>query len=351
MDNFRQSSGRPIDALEIYSRHKKKSLLFFSVVFGGAVLFTLLAPRKYMSEGKLFVRLGRENATLDPTATLGQSSVVAVPQSRESDINSEVEILQNRALIGRVVDALGPEKIIGSGNRDKAIRQVAANLKVEAARKSSVIDVSYRGSSPELSQAVLAKLIDSYLDEHGKLNRPRGSYEFFVKQTGRLRGQLNASEAALRDLKNETGLASPSDQRKLIVARIGRLEDDLLKSEEARAVAEASVAQLRRKAAGLPDTQVQETSGFSDDGTNRMKERFYALQLRQKEAQAKYTPDHPKMREIDEQVEAARKFSKNKRPEVTSKSPARPTGSIRRPNWRCWPPSRSWPLSRRSPAS
>ena len=65
----------------IVLRHKKKTALAFVLILGGVVAVTLLGPRSYTSEAKLLVRLGRENATLDPTATLGQSPVIAVPPS------------------------------------------------------------------------------------------------------------------------------------------------------------------------------------------------------------------------------------------------------------------------------
>ena len=105
------------------------------------------------------------------------------------------------------------------------------NLEVEAAKKSTVINISYEGPTPEQCQSVVAELIDSYLDEHLRLNRTRGSHQFFADQTGRLRDELARRETELRDLKNKTGLASPDDQRQLLVVRIGRLEDDLLSTE------------------------------------------------------------------------------------------------------------------------
>ena len=51
-------------------------------------------PEIYRSDAKLMVRIGRESVTLDPTATTGQ--VIAVGPSRESEINSEMEILKSR---------------------------------------------------------------------------------------------------------------------------------------------------------------------------------------------------------------------------------------------------------------
>src|SRR5437868_5241979 len=131
-------------------RHRRNAGLFALAVLVAATLFTLISPRAYRSQAKLLVRLGRENATLDPTATFGQSPVVAVPQSRENEINTAAEILKSRVLLEKVVDAVGPEAILSgrshpadSGDappdearRHKAVLKLARQLDVEPVKKT-----------------------------------------------------------------------------------------------------------------------------------------------------------------------------------------------------------------------
>src|SRR5437868_12124727 len=74
-----------------------------------ALLGTLAMPRSYYSEARLFVRFGRENQ-VDPTASGGQ--MVSLYESRESEINSLIEILRSRAILDRVVRELGPDCIL-----------------------------------------------------------------------------------------------------------------------------------------------------------------------------------------------------------------------------------------------
>ena len=73
-------------------------------------LGTFLVAEIYKSEARLLVRIGRESVSLDPTATTGQ--VISVGQSRESEINSELEILKSRELAQKVVDAIGPRAFL-----------------------------------------------------------------------------------------------------------------------------------------------------------------------------------------------------------------------------------------------
>ena len=69
-----------------------------------------LATRTFRSEAKLFVRMGRESVTLDPTATMGQ--VVAAADSRESEVNAVAELLSSRTLAEKIVDQFGPTVIL-----------------------------------------------------------------------------------------------------------------------------------------------------------------------------------------------------------------------------------------------
>src|SRR3954454_18268274 len=102
--------------LEIYQfveraivRHLKMGLKVFIVGAVLALLGAMFMPRSYYSEARLFVRFGRENQ-VDPTASGGQ--MVALYESRESEINSLIEILKSRAIFDRVVNELGPELVL-----------------------------------------------------------------------------------------------------------------------------------------------------------------------------------------------------------------------------------------------
>ena len=66
-----------------------------ALVFGGTALLAVLAmiflPRTYHSGAMLFVKLGRETVSLDPTATTG--STISVLDTRDNEINSIRDML------------------------------------------------------------------------------------------------------------------------------------------------------------------------------------------------------------------------------------------------------------------
>src|SRR5262249_4257786 len=140
--------------------------------------------------------------------------------------------------------------------RERAITTLAKMLDADVAKKSAIIQVSCEASSPELAQTITAKLVDCYLELHVLLNRTPGADQFLTEQTDRLRGQLARLENELRDLKNETGLFAPEVQRQAVVARLARLQDELLQAATATTATEAEAQSLRDKLAALPQTQV-----------------------------------------------------------------------------------------------
>lgn len=301
------------ETLTILSRHKGKMIGFFTVVVAFTAAITFLLPKTYRSEGKLLVRLGRENLAADPTATLGSAPVLSVQQTRENEINSVIEILRNRVLMEKVIDTVGAAKLFGypedeDVSRENTLRLVKNSLDVEAVRKSNVIQVTYDAPSPELAQEVCNLFIEYFLDDYIRLNRTPGGDKFLADQTAQIRERLTQKEEELRKLKNETGLASPAEQRAIIVNRTGRLKDELLQVATALVSTEEEVRKLREQLAALPERSVsEETKGIPNEAADGMRQQLYALEIREQELSAKVTDNHPQLQQVREQIADAKK--------------------------------------------
>ena len=70
------------DLVRVLFRHKRQMLWFFATTMGLVILGLVVMPRTYMSEARLFVRMGKESVGLDPTAVVGQT--VQVEPSRKT---------------------------------------------------------------------------------------------------------------------------------------------------------------------------------------------------------------------------------------------------------------------------
>jgi uncharacterized protein involved in exopolysaccharide biosynthesis len=301
--------------LGLFRRHQRKMLLLFVSVMTVVVLVTFLGHKAYRSQAKLFLRLGRENSTLDPTATLGQVPVVAVPQSRESEINSVAEILKSREFVEQIVDEFGPAAILGKepaadpdpAERDEAVRAAIKLLDVEVAKRSNVVVLTFEASSPELARQVVARHVELFLDRHVHLNRTPGAHAFLATQLDEMRQRLEHKEEELRELKNKTGLVSLDAQRQLLIARIGRLTDELQQTEVGVSASTAEVKSLRDKLSGWTPTHVIGlTKGMPNPGADAMRAQLYTLEMREQELLAKHPDRHPDIQLVRQQTQAAR---------------------------------------------
>ncbi|MCC7086834.1 MAG: hypothetical protein IT427_17690 [Pirellulales bacterium] len=303
-----------------------------------AAALTLLSPKTYRSEGKLLVRLGRENMALDPTATLGATPLVGVQPSRETELNSDIDILKSRFLIEKVVDFIGPARILdgdepatkagatadelspeeSASERMQAIRLAMRALNVEAVRKSAVLQITYDAASPRLAQEFVSKLIEDFREEYIRLNRTPGASEFLSAQTTASGQRLREKEDQLLALKDETGLAAPDSQRAILVSRIGKLQDDLLLVDASLASTEAEVQKLRGQLRTLPLREItEEIAGYANEAADGMRQQLYALEVREKDLAARFTDDHPQLIQVREQIAKAKNVLSEEEPNRT----------------------------------
>jgi len=166
--------------LSALKNHWFSAVVVFAVTVAAAVLAMLFLPRSYVSEAMIFVKLGRETVSLDPTATTG--STISVLDTRDNEINSIRDMLYSRGLMETVVDRIGPEVILGEAEltddikerdplakdylnspRQQAIKTLVEDTYVISTRKSSVLILHAEASSPELAQRILKEYLDCKL--------------------------------------------------------------------------------------------------------------------------------------------------------------------------------------------
>ena len=350
------------DFYYILFRHKWKVILFFLAVVATVTVGTLLSTEIFKAEAKLMVRIGRENVSLDPTATTGQ--VISIGQSRDSEINSELEILKSRELAGKVVDALGPksfleepdENILDPGastgppqerfkelrrifggvggklqefliaadivtplsDRERALIGLTKNLEIETQKNSNILFLSYEAPSAQFAQTVLAKLIDFYNDKHLVIHRTVGSYEFFNRQADQLRGQVAGVEEELKKLKSKTGVSSLEEQKKILMTRIGALQTEGESNQAALAISKVKVQDLKEKLSGISPTLVtQETTGSGNYAADLMRSRLYELQIKEQDLLSRYAETSRPVLEIRRQIAEAQALLAKEEPTRT----------------------------------
>jgi uncharacterized protein involved in exopolysaccharide biosynthesis len=340
-----------VDLLHIIQRHRRKSLVTFFLLFALFLVALYVVPRTYESEALLFVRVGRESVTLDPTVTTGQT--LSLNESRQSELNSILEVLQSRALMEKVVDRLGTEVILvgpadatsdsnsmrlgerilsglgsvihGLGDalepgapispREEAVQTLLKRSRISNAGNSNVISIAYRARSPRQAQIVANEISQAYLQEHQRINATKGSYEFFVSQAGLFSDKLDSSIEALRAAKNDMELVSIEGKRQLIESKIQTQAAEEQKTQSALAASDARILELKRLSAGLPQTvNAQQVAGMPNLAGDQMRQQLFQLEIQEMELLSKFTEKHPLVIAVREQLKNARRIQEEQAP-------------------------------------
>lgn len=322
----RQQSWTLSDYLQGLRRRRWWSLAAVLAVIFIGVIYLTTAPRQYCSNAKLFIRVGRENAVLDPT--VGTNEEIPVTVSREIEMNSIVEHLRSRGILELVVRRLDPEYENATPEGQNAtLDRYARMIFVTSPHMSTIVNVEATTTSPKKSQELVATLVDIYMDDHMRINRANGSYEFFVEQTKLLRDELDAAQSMLRDAKNRAGMASIEGRRVGLENQISSLESQVQQVSAAIVASEARSRELKKLAASLPTSLLDRlVEGTANDGVASMQDRLFELRIREQEILANYKPTHPSAVAVREQVQeiaSALKQNEPDRQEVLSTITAR----------------------------
>ncbi|KAF0231974.1 MAG: lipopolysaccharide biosynthesis, partial [Desulfovibrionaceae bacterium] len=315
------------DVYHVLFRHQANVLLFFGSVMLAVLVGSFLAPRIYKSEAELLIKLGRSSGVDATVAAAGQ--VINVQQNWETEVNSEMIILQSREMAERVVTTLGAERVLEKDfwarkiltgeallqetmrERDTAVRAVMQATKIETLPRSSIIALSYESQDPKLSQLVLRTLIDAYQDKHVAAHWNPGSYDFFLQQTEEVRTALLRTETQLLELKNRLGISSVEDQQRTLRDQYGYLRQQVEGNDSSLAASKAKVEAVRQQLNRFPETMTREVQrNVANLAWDYMRQDLFRLQLKQQEILSIYKPDTAQAKEIARQVAEAEKMIK-----------------------------------------
>lgn len=339
--NHNQNSNLLIDLWRATNRRRFFVIVFIGMYLGIVLGIAIVIPKKYESSGKLFVRLGRGGVTLDPTVTTSQT--ILIQESRESEINSIVDVLQSRDTLERVVNHpnLGPERILATESLlqhvkiprlstwlpnaknkvdeddtldydrlmlvNDAVERLYDNLSVKAPRKAANISISCRSESPKLSQEIVATLMEVYLDRHVEARKTDGSFDFFQQQYDQLTTVIEERSEKLAELKNELGIMSVDETQSALRHHISELERDLVVARGKAEAATSRIETTQQLVTTIPENvEMETTTGVANQANDLMRDRLYQLELEERDLANRYAADHPLLVSIRKKVAEAK---------------------------------------------
>jgi polysaccharide biosynthesis protein PslE len=320
------------DLLVAIRRRPGRFTLILLAGLAATVLFWKLSPRKYGSEGQIFVQLGRTGLTLDPSAAARSVTVMDAP---EREIRSVMEIIKSRGVLLQVAEEIGPEEILRSdfsfltgwiggllpsGGRGEvdglsaselerlkqlelAAKEISDNLKVYLEKNTSVISVYVKSHRSGLAQRIVNTLMERTREHHLQIHAASNSREFFAKEYADQSRQLDVAIEAQRSFRNENGYLSLESARLTLQGIIDRIEGQLVEVEVELANADSQATELTERLAALEEFVETPAGGLESLSTEGARARYFDLQNERARLLAQYDEEHYRIREIDRQLQ------------------------------------------------
>ncbi len=310
------------------NRHKLLGLVVFTLIFGTVVAGWLLLPKKYGSEGRIVVRLGRANLGVNTTPD-GATSV-SIQDTRETEIKSVEQLVQSHEILGRVVDTVGMEKILSNTielpinlelvsdvvknevsdkeyarlrRREKAIKRLGKEIKVDVEKKSSNISVYCTGASPRIAQRIVDEIMEQVQKLHVEVHAVDRSKSHFERgledKTIALQERMEAQEA----FRSEHQVFSIAEERNTQNAVADKLKNQMV---DIRIDLRQSLAKIRELEIQMSDLETEyemPRTGMERASTEGAQEQYYARIGEKSRLLAKYSNNHPRIAEINSEIQ------------------------------------------------
>lgn len=328
-----------LDVLRAVVKYRWRTLLTFLLLSSLAVVAIFLFPKKFESESKVFVRLGRGSVTMDTAATTGQT--IAIQESREPEMNSVVDMLESRQLIEAVVRRVGADRILekhswfeqslenlankipefSAGgeeatttnlsesevaeqeNIELAIKYISTNTRIDSPKKSTTVSVTSRARTPDLAKDLNTAYLDEFQKIHLAAYQASGSLGFFEKNFLEQDALVKRYEDEMRLAKNEMALITITGKQNSLQEQITGVQKDIALAQAELSAAQSRLNDLDGDMQQLPPEITGEvTSGIANAASDSMRSQLYDLEIRENELAAKYADTHPKLINLRAQI-------------------------------------------------
>ena len=273
------------------------ALLVLALALGLALSVSLALPSQYTAQTAVLVDL----RTPDPVIGASLPGVVA-----PSYMATQVDIIGGERVAQRVVSMLKLDedpalleawKEATQGRGSKAVWLADAlqkRLDVRPARESNVINISFKGSDPEMTAKIVNAFAQAYLDTHLALKtEPARIYaEWFEQQAKASRANLEAAQARLSNYQQKAGIVTNDERMDYETAKLGANSTQLTEEQ-------GITTDSQSKRSGRTDTVAEV---MQSPLINGLKADIGRLEAKVQEADVKLGPNHPQMQSMQSEL-------------------------------------------------
>lgn len=319
------------DVGTILFRQRWKIVVVTLTVLLGTAAGTFLHPKVYLSEAKLFFRLGSESFSADPTLAPRIAPVVSVGQAREAELRTATEILGSRELAEQLVDKAGIETVTGRAptplpadgeaqpqkrQRERAVTLFLRHLQVEVDKQSNVVTLGLEHPSSRQAQALLSDYVRLFLDRHMEINLGTPSLELFQQQAAQFEREAEKALNELSTLRKEVGSGNTKDAQFVLMQQVNQLRLTVARTRAEQLAAAKKADEFDRTCKTLEvEIVARRRTGISNPVADKIRGNLFDLQVQAQQVDKTYRQDSPPAATLRAQIETARGLLAQEPPE------------------------------------
>ena len=330
-----------------YLLYKRKSqilaVLMVSVLM--TTVLTYIVSRTYQAFASIYVERGA------PPVASGGAPTPRVVLERKEVLNSEIDFLMSRAVLGKAADELlapapdakrKPKRELGLllralkttvsglrtglvriglidnvGTREGLINGLLSNLEAKPALLSNIITVTYEDDNGANAARVVNTVTRVYLQERLSLVKRPGLFGFYQQQIDIAHEQLNKLEGQERELKSSSDVVSGDEEIRLRLAQLRDLDTDLKRAQATRQELEHKVETINGQLQGMPDRITSATILGQNPQATELSSKLSTLrETRARDSQV-YRPESQKMINLEQAIAVLEAQLADMKPTVT----------------------------------
>jgi capsular exopolysaccharide synthesis family protein len=284
------------------------------ICLAGAAIYTFRTKPVYESVSRIEIKP-------NTSPNVGLQSLIAEEAGggeSASALQTEILVLQSNSVILQTAQSLDLLKLIRSGEQEanKAgepapsgemttgerlalIGMIRGGLQVQIVPATQMVDIRYRNNDPKLGTDVVNRLVETYKDEdlRSKFDRTMYVSTWLQKQLEGLKQEAGDAQRQLADYQRQHNIVGTDETSNLTMQNLAQISGDLEGAEADRIMKEARMREFESQ-----DPDLVALMGDNPE-LGALRNQLTTLQTERAELASKFGEHHPRMQELNAQIE------------------------------------------------
>lgn len=339
------SSGERLSLIDVWRVLLKQRLTILLVT----LLFTGLAAYYVFRTKPVYESVARIEIKPNNPPNVGLQGLNEQANGEDPDIalHTEVRILGSDSVLLQTAQSLHlidrlradapkkdhsadppPSGELTSAERAELIGYIRGGLSISIIPNTDLVEIHYRSTDPALGTDIVNQLVETYSDEDLRLKYDRTSHvsAWLQQRLGELREQAANAQVRLAEYQKQHNIVGTDENSNLTLQTLGQISGELESTEADRIMKEARLHEYDSL-----DPNLQALMG-DNPALAALHTQLTGLETQRGELAARFGPNHPRMKDLDVQIEKVQNQINNETKLARAQVQAEYTGAVRAEN-------------------